>query len=111
MGYNGASSFENFYNKVDFLNLFMSWFSIYWTEDFNDYRDTLNIFDSAKYQSYRRLDWYMTRSSYLQTINGFFLWFKVFKFITFSRRMLMLVGMLMSAAKDIIYFMLLAFCP
>lgn len=117
--YKGITVYNHFFDKgtwyffwdvVDKVNLILFYMFIIWTYMHESYKSEFDMFDEKKFRSYRLMNDYVITSSYMQCINGVLLWFKIFKYCTFSKKVLMLIAMLLSASGPIAYFIFCSLC-
>ncbi|XP_066471167.1 polycystin-2-like protein 2 [Tiliqua scincoides] len=108
----GKEYFKDAWNWLDMLLLLLSLFAI----AFNVYR-TLEVSrlmeyllsNSYAYPNFYFLAFWQTRYNNMISVNVFFAWIKIFKYISFNKTMTQLSSTLSRCAKDIIGFAIMFF--
>ena len=100
---------SNKWHYIDIVNLIFFYGTIilrFYSISFNSDKNLISI---NKYQSLRYHQHLLLLEINLQMINGFLLWIKMFKYLTFNKRIRFLFGMFERTALDIIIFTIALF--
>jgi len=99
---------KSLWNLVDWINLLFFYTTIFWR-----IRVELGdkpIFTNIEYfESYRLYVWNFSMEAYFNMVNGFLLYFKLFKYLNASRRMRLLFTLFKKTAGDIFVFGIILF--
>ena len=100
------------WNLIDFFNIIFFYFSLTFTVlnaniAFRQSSDLQQISDGSTYFSFRDIQRFAELESYFQMVNGFLLFIKMFKYMTFSNRVRFLFRMLQRSSQDLLVFCLL----
>jgi len=95
---------EDRWNILDWINLLVFYVTIGWRLHQYTLIDNDKLYDVSSYSSLRELQFSFQYENYIQMINGFLLWMKLFKYMTFSHRVRFLFTMLQRSSKDLFIF-------
>jgi len=99
---------KNPWNLVDWINLLFFYTTIFWRirVELGHQPSFTNI---EKFESYRLFVWNFSMEAYFNTVNGFLLCFKLFKYLNVSRRVRLLFTLFMKTGGDIFFFGIIIF--
>eukprot|EP01083_Nonionella_stella_P085164 236005_1 len=100
---------EDRWNILDWINLFVFYITIGWRIHQYSLIDDDKLYNVSSYVSLRDLQWSFQWENYIQMINGFLLWMKLFKYMTFSNRVRFLFTMLQRSSQDLLIFSIVLF--
>jgi len=97
------------WNILDWMNLSLMYITIIWR--LQQYSDVAKakLYAVDEYHSLRDLQWSFQWENYINCANGFLLWLKIFKYMTFSHRVRFLFTMLERSSKDLFIFTIVLF--
>ena len=94
------------WNYLDILNLVFFYVTITIRYFEYDYSKNLNLLSMTTYVSFQSLQFWHRMETYAQMVNGFLLYIKMFKYMTFSDRVRFLFRMFQRSQTDIFVFTL-----
>jgi len=97
------------WNVLDWVNLILMYITIGWRlQQYSDIA-AAELYTVSAYHSLRDLQWSFQWENYINCANGFLLWLKIFKYMTFSHRVRFLFTMLERSSKDLFIFTIVLF--
>ena len=100
---------DNRFNIIDLINLAFFWTTINLRIYEVHYDTSIDMYSITKYVSLRHIQYLFQLETQIQMVNGFLLWIKMFKYLTFSKRIRFLFNMFQNTATDLIIFMIVLF--
>ena len=97
------------WNIIDWINLFVFYIIIGWRMHGISEMSDVDLYSITHYVSLRDIQWNIQWENYLLMINGFLLWMKLFKYMTFSNRVRFLFTMLQRSSQDLLIFSIVLF--
>jgi len=103
----GFYEYKNqFWNLLDWVNLLFFYITIFWRVrvETSDQPSMMNLYE---YESYRTYVWIFSMEAYFNMVNGFLLYFKLFKYLNVSRNVRVLFTMFKKTASDMLVFVII----
>jgi len=99
---------ESTWNVVDWVNLVFFYLTIIWRiKEVLSHKPSMT--NLKLFESYRRYVWMFYMEAHFNMVNGFLLYFKLFKYLNASKRMRLLFTMFYKTWKSIFYFVIILF--
>jgi len=97
---------KDFWNLLDWVNLLFFYITISWRirVETSDQPSMINLYE---YESYRTYVWIFSMEAYFNMVNGFLLYFKLFKYLNVSRNVRVLFTMFKKTASDMLVFLII----
>lgn len=97
---------KQFWNLVDWVNLLFFYVTIFWRikVELSTHPSMTNLYT---YESYRTYVWIFSMEAYFNMVNGFLLYFKLFKYLNVSRNVRVLFTMFKKTASDMLVFVII----
>jgi len=97
-----------FWNLIDWVNLVFFYLTMAWRVkvELSDRPSMTNLY---VYESYRSYVWIFSTEAYFNMVNGFLLYFKLFKFLNASKNVRVLFAMFQKTTTDMIVFIIILF--
>jgi len=94
---------KEFWNLLDWVNLLFFYVTIFWRlkVELSNKPSMINLFT---YESYRTYVWIFSMETWFTTVNGFLLYFKLFKYLNVSRNVRVLFTMFKKTASNLVVF-------